>query len=108
MRAALSLVAQQDGGGFTAVIIPLLLFGAIFYFLLIRPQRRRQQQQRDLLDSLEVGDEVITVGGMFGTIRALDEDSVTVEISPGTTVRMVKSAIARKLVTGEPGHGEGP
>jgi preprotein translocase subunit YajC len=68
----------------------------IFYFLLIRPQRRRAMQQRDLVESLGVGDDVVTVGGMFGTIRAQDDESVTVEVAPGTSIRMLKSAILRK------------
>ena len=70
----------------------------IFYFLLIRPQRRRAMQQRDLAESLSVGDEVVTVGGMFGTIRALDDESVTVQVAPGTDIRMLKSAVLRKTV----------
>jgi preprotein translocase subunit YajC len=74
----------------------------IFYFLLIRPQRRRAMQQRDLVESLGVGDEIITVGGMFGIIRALDDDSITVEVAPGTAIRMMKSAILRKAFVEEP------
>jgi preprotein translocase subunit YajC len=70
----------------------------IFYFLLIRPQQRRARAQRELVESVDVGDEVITVGGMFGTIRALDDEAVTVEVAPGTEIRMLKSAIMRKHV----------
>ncbi len=75
--------------------------GVIFYFLLIRPQRRRAMQQRDLVESLGVGDDIVTVGGMFGTIRAMDDDSITVEVAPGTDIRMMKSAILRKAITEE-------
>jgi preprotein translocase subunit YajC len=73
----------------------------VFYFLLIRPQQRRARAQRELVMSLEVGDEVVTIGGMFGTITAVDDESVTVEVAPGTSMRFVKSAIARKLVRDE-------
>ncbi len=82
-------------------ILPLLLLMFLgFYFLLIRPQRRRAQGQQQLLSSLEVGDEVMTGGGMFGTITEIDEDegTVEVEIAPGTRVRMIKGGISRKLV----------
>jgi preprotein translocase subunit YajC len=97
-----SLLGQADGtGGFAGLLLPLLLMGAIFYFLLIRPQQRRTRAQRDLIESLDVGDEVITIGGVFGTIRALDEEAVTLEVAPGIQVRLVKSAIARKLVFDE-------
>jgi preprotein translocase subunit YajC len=95
--SVLALVAQAQRGNYT-FIISLALMVAIFYFLLIRPQQRRVRQQRELVGSLEVGDEVITIGGMFGTIKRLEDDEITLEVSPGTEIRMVKSAIARKFV----------
>jgi preprotein translocase subunit YajC len=77
--------------------------GAVFYFLLIRPQRNRQRQQQTLLSALHVGDDIMTSGGLFGTITDIDDDhdSVTVEIAPGTEVRMLRRAIAQRL-TEEP------
>jgi preprotein translocase subunit YajC len=71
-----------------------------FYFLLIRPQRNRQRAQQALLSALEVGDEVMTTGGIFGTIVEIDEDEgvITVEIAPGTRVRMVRNGIAQRFV----------
>jgi preprotein translocase subunit YajC len=103
-----ALVAQQQRGNYT-FLISLALMVAIFYFLLIRPQQRRVRQQRELVNSLQIGDEVITIGGMFGTIKSMDEDEVTLEVSPGTDVRMVKSAVARKFVPETMGEeaGEG-
>ena len=86
------------GGGAAATLIPLVLMVGVFYFLLIRPQQRRSRMQRQLIDSLDVGDEVVTIGGMYGTVRALDEEDVTVEVAPGVDITFVKSAIARKLV----------
>lgn len=90
-------LAQAGGQGNVTFLISLVLLVAIFYFLLIRPQQRRMRQQRELVDSLSVGDEVITIGGLFGRIMEMDDDSVTLEISPGTQVRLVKNAIARRL-----------
>src|ERR671919_871395 len=94
-----SVLAQQSGN--VTFLISLALMVAIFYFLLIRPQQRRARQQRDLLSSLAVGDEVITVGGMFGRITDMDDESVTLDIGAGR-VRFVRQAIARKLTFGEP------
>ena len=97
-----ALIADSSGGsGGTALLVSLGLMVVIFYFLLIRPQRRRAMQQRDLVDNLDVGDEVITVGGMFGAIRAVDDDAVSVEVAPGMQIRMLKSAILRKHVVEE-------
>ena len=102
-------LAANGGSSSTALLISLALMVAIFYFLLIRPQQRRVRQQRELVNSLQIGDEVITIGGMFGTIKSMDEDEVTLEVSPGTDVRMVKSAVARKFVPETMGEeaGEG-
>ena len=97
--------ASSSGGGYSLVIF-LLLMGAVFYFLLIRPQQRRQRQQRSLIDSVEVGDEVMTIGGIYGTVRELDDDSVTLEVAPGVDIRFAKTAVARKLVYDD-GYEEG-
>jgi preprotein translocase subunit YajC len=97
MIAAASLVAQQTGGNVT-FLISLALMVAIFYFLLIRPQQRRARQQRELVGSLTVGDEVVTIGGMFGTITAMDDESVTLDVGSGTRIRFLKQAVARKFV----------
>jgi preprotein translocase subunit YajC len=97
MIASLFALVAQQRGNYTFLVSLALMVG-IFYFLLIRPQQRRVRQQRELVNSLQIGDEVITIGGMFGTIKRMDEDEVTLEVSPGTDIRMVKSAVARKFV----------
>lgn len=100
MIASLFLVAQQTRGGGTTFLLSLLLMVAVFYFLLLRPQQRRARQQRELIGSLAVGDEVITIGGLYGRITAIDDDSVTLDIGAGEA-RFVRQAIARKFVPGD-------
>ena len=78
-------------------LLPVAAIFAIFYFLLIRPQQRRARAQREMTSSTEVGDEVVTIGGLFGVVRELDDDSVLLEVAPGTELRFLRSAIARKL-----------
>lgn len=73
-----------------------LLFG-LMYFMLIRPQKRRAEQHRALIESIGLGDEVATIGGMLGTVSALRDDQIELEVAPGTRVRFYKSAIARKV-----------
>lgn len=84
-------------------LTPLLLFGVMgvgLYFVMIRPQKRRMQAQRALLERLEVGDEVVTAGGIFATIVDIDDDDdvITVAIAPGTQIRMLRGGISRRLV----------
>jgi preprotein translocase subunit YajC len=95
-------ILAQGGGQNVTFLISLVLMVGIFYFLLIRPQQRRVRQQRDLVDSLGVGDEVVTIGGMFGTIFEMNDESVTLDVGSGTRIRFVKQAIARKFVREEP------
>ncbi len=78
---------------------PLVLIGLAMYFLMIRPQQRRAKQQRALLSEIEEGDEIMTTGGIFGTVTDIDEeaDVLTVEIAPGTSVKMVRGGISRRI-----------
>jgi preprotein translocase subunit YajC len=88
-------------------LIFLLLFGGIFYFMLIRPQKRRVQQHRALMDSLSLGDEVVTIGGVYGTVRRLSDEDLDLEVASGVTLRVLKSAVARKLTADVPEPGAG-
>src|SRR4051794_27877252 len=78
-------------------LIPILVAVVLLWLLVIRPQRQRVRAQQALLQSLEVGDEVVTAGGMLGTVVAMDDETVTVEIAPGTAVRMLRPAITRRV-----------
>jgi preprotein translocase subunit YajC len=77
----------------SSLIIIAVLF-ALFWVLLIRPQRRRGLEQRELLESLEPGDEIVSTGGLFGVIKSIDGDELHVEIAEGLVVRMAKRAVA--------------
>jgi preprotein translocase subunit YajC len=97
---SLTFLAATSGGSSGSTIgflLPLLLMGGVFYFLLIRPQQRRQRSQRELLSSLSVGDDVVTIGGVLGVIREMDDDEATLEVAPGVEIRFLRSAIARKI-----------
>jgi preprotein translocase subunit YajC len=93
-----TLLAQANGGGGGAsgllIFLPLIL---VFYFFMIRPQRTRMRQHAELIRNLQIGDEVETIGGMFGTIRAMSDDDFQLEVSPGTTVRISRGAVRRKV-----------
>jgi preprotein translocase subunit YajC len=75
----------------------LLALLALMWFLLIRPQRRRQMEQRRMISSLEVGKEVVTAGGLYGTVTSLEGDEVHVLIAPEVEVRIARRAIAGVL-----------
>jgi preprotein translocase subunit YajC len=75
------------------VIVLVALF-ALMWLLLIRPQRRRQAEQAKMQDHLRAGEEILTAGGIHGTIKAIEGDIVHVEIAPGTLVRVDRRAVA--------------
>ena len=80
---------------YSYVFIALLL--VLMWALLIRPQQRRRREQAQMLSELAVGDDVITMGGIYGRVRGLADDHVTLEIAPQTQVRVAKSAVAARL-----------
>jgi len=79
-----------------AQLIIIVAMFALLWLFLIRPQRARAQAHRELLTRVEVGDEILTVGGLYGNVLAIDEDDddLTVEIAPGTEVRIARRAVA--------------
>jgi preprotein translocase subunit YajC len=72
----------------------ILILLALMWFLLIRPQRRRQAEAQRMMESLEVGKEIVTAGGLYGTITELADDEVRVEVADGVEVRVAKRAVA--------------
>lgn len=87
------------GGAFGALgqFLPLILIVAVFYFLLIRPQRNRQRAARQLIEQMQIGDRVVTIGGFHGTVGDISDDIVRLELAPGLVVTVTKSAVARVL-----------
>ncbi|MBM7701395.1 preprotein translocase subunit YajC [Metabacillus iocasae] len=74
-------------------IWPLLLMFAIFYFLLIRPQQKRQKAVQQMQSDLKKGDKVVTIGGMHGTVEALDESQVIIKSADGSKLTFDRAAI---------------
>ena len=76
-----------------AIVIVIVLF-ALFWLFLVRPQRRRQAEQNMLIQNIQVGDEIVTAGGLFGHVKSVADDELLVEIAPGTSVRIARRAVA--------------
>ena len=75
----------------------LVVLAGVFYFLIWRPQQRRVATMRALQSSLELGDEVITTGGVYGTITALRDDHIEIEIAPNVVVKVARGAIGARI-----------
>lgn len=78
-------------------LLSLAIIVVAFYVLMIRPQQKRQKEHQALIDSLAAGDRVVTIGGVYGTVRTLEDGRVGLEVSEGVVVEFDRAAIARKL-----------
>jgi preprotein translocase subunit YajC len=105
------IIGASGGGGGGGILFIIVIAFLLLWLIVIRPQRKRQNQQQDMLGDLRVGDEVLTAGGIYGTISRLDEDQVTVRIAPKTEVLVARRAIAgvtREEEDDETGEAEEP
>ena len=77
--------------------MPLILIFVIFYFLLILPQQRKQKKQQAMIDSLKPGDEIVTLGGLFGKIVEVKAETFVIEIANNTKVKISRAAVSHKV-----------
>ena len=87
----------EPQGSLLGLLLPLIIFGGLFYVALILPQRRRQRQMQQLRDSIVVGDQIRTIGGILGRVIRLEGDEATIDVGGGTTLNLTVRAIAEKL-----------
>jgi len=100
---------KKSGASGLLTFLPIVVIGAAMYFLLIRPQRKKMRQQQDLLKTVDEGDEIITTGGVYGFVTAVDGDVLWVEIDheKKVEIRIHRSAVSRKInPVVEPAGGE--
>lgn len=98
-----SAYAQQAQGGQQSPLSFFLMMGLLFvafYFLLIRPQQKRQKQHQQMVAELNIGDEVMTAGGIVGRIASQSEQFVVVEIASGVEVKVQRQTISAVLPKG--------
>ena len=93
--------AQGAGaGGSLLGILPLLLMLPIFYFLMIRPQQKRMKEHKNMVEALKKGDEVVTNGGLGGTVTKVGDAYLSVRVAEGVEVNVQKQAVAALLPSG--------
>lgn len=94
----------QSASGSLSTFLPLLLIGAFFWFVMIRPQRKRAAERKDMMESLSVGSNVITIGGIHGVVDALSEDWVDLVVTEDVVLRFTRAAVGQ--VVGSDGTAE--
>ena len=93
---------MQGGSSF----IWLIVFFGIMYFLMIRPQQKQQKKRQEILNSLEKGDKVVTIGGIHGTIISLNDKDLVLEIAPNVRITIQRTAVGFVKVDEEPAAKE--
>ncbi len=89
----LTVALQAQGGGDYSFIIMMVAIFAIMYFFMIRPQNKKQKEIQKFRKGLEVGQSVITAGGIYGKIKEIEDNAVIVEVAPGVKIKIDKNSI---------------
>ena len=80
-----------------AGFIPIILIFVVFYFLLIRPQQKKAKQHREMIQTLQKGDEIITSGGLYGKIVGITDEFLTIEVAENVKVKVARNFVSTKL-----------
>ncbi len=92
MNTAFVYLQAQAGGDYSFLIMMVAIF-AIMYFFMIRPQNKKQKEIQNFRKNLEVGQEVISAGGIYGKVKAIEDNVVVLEIASGVKIRIDKNSI---------------
>lgn len=103
----LAQAAPSAGDQLIGMLVPLGLIFLVFYFIMWRPQAKRQREHQSFLNALKSGDEIVTAGGVLGTVRGVDAEIVTLEVSKGTKIKVLKSQIRGSKESVAPSNGGG-
>jgi preprotein translocase subunit YajC len=91
------------GGSPFAMLVPFVLIFAVFYFIVILPAKKQQRKKEAMIGALKKGDRIVTSGGIYGTVAAVEDSSLLVKVAENVKIRIAKSAVA-----GPVGADDGP
>ena len=101
MTPAFMLLQAQGGGDYSFLIMMVAIF-AIMYFFMIRPQNKKQKEIQNFRKNLEIGQEVITAGGIYGKVKEIEDNVVVLEIASGVKIRIDKNSIFANAAATQP------
>ena len=94
------LLAQQGGGGGGSGIagfLPLIVLVGVFWFMIMRPQQRKVKEHRMLLANVKQGDKVVAAGGIVGTVRRVDDDTLSLQVADGVVIKVDKGSVTKRF-----------
>jgi len=89
--------AAEEGSTWLTLMLYAVVLGGLFYFLMIRPQRTRMRRQQEMIEALKIGDEVTTIGGIYGRIEFMDDTTAVLQVEGGGRLRVARRALAGKV-----------
>jgi len=89
--------AAEEGSTWLTLILYAVVLGGLFDFLMIRPQRTRMRRQQEMIEALKIGDEVTTIGGIYGRIEFMDDTTAVLQVEGGGRLRVARRALAGKV-----------
>ena len=99
----ITILAQAEdattstGSAWQMLLLYAIVIGGLFYFLMIRPQRTRMRRHQEMIGALAVGDEVTTIGGIYGRIEFMDDATAVLQVEGGGRLRVARRALAGKV-----------
>lgn len=95
------MAGGAQGGNPITQIVPLILIVVVFYFFMIRPQMKKQKEQKKYIEALKVGDKILTIGGIYGTIFKMNDDgTIVIAVEDGGKLKIAKSAVSNDATLG--------
>jgi preprotein translocase subunit YajC len=94
---AVELAQKKQQGNPLTSFLPLIVLVGVFWFLIMRPQQRRQREHRQLTTNLKQGDRVVAAGGIVGTVRRVDDDTLSLQVADNVVIKVDKGSVAKRL-----------
>jgi preprotein translocase subunit YajC len=98
--------APAGGGGFLVSMLPLILIVVVMYFLMIRPQQKKQKTHQAMINAVKQGDEVVTSGGLYGTVAGVKKSTLYLKVAEGVKIEVERFAITRVLTDADRANKE--
>jgi preprotein translocase subunit YajC len=99
LASAVFLAQKKSQGGGLAAFLPLIVLVGVFWFLIMRPQQRRMREHRQLTTNIKQGDKVVAAGGIVGTVRRIDEDTLSLQVADNVVIKVDKGSVSKRLTS---------
>ncbi len=94
---AVDLAQQKSQGSPLASFLPLIVLVGVFWFLIMRPQQRRAREHKEMTSNVKQGDRVVAAGGIVGTVRRVDDDTLSLQVADNVVIKVDRGSVSKRL-----------